>query len=326
MNGYVGIGSYAPTTSLTVVNSSGAFAANMISNFSGSGVFTVQNNNTGGFSSFQAQNSSGTYEGLFGFGNSSATIAAFQSKLVMSGSAIPLCFSSDNTNCNMTLNSGNLGIGTTVPLGRLIVWGGNVGIGTNLPGQALDVVGTVRTIGLTMSGSSPISGYVLTAKDSAGDTTWSSAGGVSGWTVSGNNVYETAGGNVGIGTTILTASALTVMNGNVGIGTWVPNSSLQVDSSFSVYHILTAANINPTSGQTIIGVNTGAARTITLATADTLPGRIIIVKDETGTASTNNITINCQGAQTIDGAASVKITANYGVVRLYSDGTNWFTF
>ena len=54
-----------------------------------------------------------------------------------------------------------------------------------------------------------------------GDTTWSSAGGVSGWTVSGSNVYETAGGNVGIGTTFLTTAALTVMNGNVGIGTWV---------------------------------------------------------------------------------------------------------
>ena len=46
--------------------------------------------------------------------------------------------------------------------------------------------------------------------------------GSSGWTVTGNNVYETAGGNVGIGTTFLTTAALTVMNGNVGIGTWVP--------------------------------------------------------------------------------------------------------
>ena len=43
-------------------------------------------------------------------------------------------------------------------------------------------------------------------------------GTVGGWTTSGNNVYETSGGNVGIGTTMLTTAALTVMNGNVGVG------------------------------------------------------------------------------------------------------------
>ena len=42
--------------------------------------------------------------------------------------------------------------------------------------------------------------------------------GSGGWTQSGSNVYETLGGNVGIGTTLLTTAALTVMNGNVGIG------------------------------------------------------------------------------------------------------------
>ena len=100
----------------------------------------------------------------------------------------------------------------------------NVGIGSSAPGMQLDVTGTIRTVGFTMSGSSPISGYVLTTSDSAGDTTWSSAGGVSGWTVSGSNVYETGNGNVGIGTTLLTSAALTVMNGNVGIGTWAPQA------------------------------------------------------------------------------------------------------
>jgi hypothetical protein len=325
MNGNVGIGTWIPSTSFTVLNNSGAFAANMISNFSGSGVFSVQNNNTGGFSSFQAQNNSGTYEGLFGYGNASATIAAFQNKLVMSGSSLPLCFSSDNTNCQMTLTGNNLGIGTTGPLGRLIVWAGNVGIGTNVPGQALDVTGTVRTTYFTMSGANPIGGYVLTASDSSGDATWSPSGGVSGWTVTGSNVYQTFNGNVGIGTNFLTTAALTVMNGNVGIGTWVPDSSLQLVSSFALGH-QGSATTETTAGQTIIGVNTGAARTITLATADTLPGRIIIIKDETGTAATFGITINCQGAQRIDGATSVTINANYGVIRVYSDGSNWFTF
>ena len=39
---------------------------------------------------------------------------------------------------------GNVGIGTWVPGGALIVKGGNVGLGSNNPGQVLDVTGTVR--------------------------------------------------------------------------------------------------------------------------------------------------------------------------------------
>ncbi|MGH7250124.1 MAG: hypothetical protein ACREGC_04050, partial [Minisyncoccia bacterium] len=105
------------------------------------------------------------------------------------------------------------------PIGGLIT-SGNVGIGSLSPGQALDVQGTVRTISFAMSGQTPISGYVLTASDSAGDTTWTSPGAVSGWTISGNDVYETLQGNVGIGTTTVNQAALSVTNGNVGIGTW----------------------------------------------------------------------------------------------------------
>ncbi|MGH7249624.1 MAG: beta strand repeat-containing protein, partial [Minisyncoccia bacterium] len=152
-----------------------------------------------------------------------------------------------------TVSQGNVGIGTITPVAQLAI-AGNVGIGTNLnssfvtttppnggmivesnvgigsinPGQKLDVTGTVRTTFFTMSGQTPVAGYVLSASDSAGDATWVSVSAAGGWTVNGNNVYETSGGNVGIGTTLITTSALTVMNGNVGIGTWVPAQSLEV--------------------------------------------------------------------------------------------------
>ena len=113
----------------------------------------------------------------------------------------------------------NVGIGTINPQAAFVVTNGNVGIGSAAPGQVLDVNGTVRTTALAMSGQTPISGYVLTASDSAGDTTWTAGGIVSGWTISGNNVYETFNGNVGIGTFAL-QTARAVTNGNVGIGTW----------------------------------------------------------------------------------------------------------
>ena len=96
----------------------------------------------------------------------------------------------------------------------------------------MDVQGTVRTMGFTMSGQTPISGYVLTASDGVGDTTWASGGAVSGWTVSGANVYESLGGNVGIGT-FAPKGSLVVTNGNVGIGTFAPDYLFQVGSDFN---------------------------------------------------------------------------------------------
>lgn len=72
--------------------------------------------------------------------------------------------------------------------------------------------------------------------------------------------------------------------------------------------------------------DTSSARTITLTTALLQSGRIIIVKDESGGANTNNITVDTQGSELIDGAASSTISTNYGSVRLYSNGTHWFSF
>lgn len=75
----------------------------------------------------------------------------------------------------------------------------------------------------------------------------------------------------------------------------------------------------------IIGVNFAGAVTLTLPDPTNVSGKIIIVKDESGAGATNNITIDPFGAELIDGAASLIITANYGAARLYTNGTDWFT-
>ena len=77
----------------------------------------------------------------------------------------------------------------------------------------------------------------------------------------------------------------------------------------------------------IYGVtDTTAARTITISTADTVDGRIFIIKDESGGALTNNITIATDASQTIDGQSTIAIVVDYGVMRLYSDGDNFFSW
>lgn len=69
-----------------------------------------------------------------------------------------------------------------------------------------------------------------------------------------------------------------------------------------------------------------APRTVTLPTAVGTLGQVIVVKDETGNAGTQTITVAAQAGQTIDGAASKAITTAYGSLRVYSTGAAWFMF
>ena len=50
---------------------------------------------------------------------------------------------------------------------------------------------------------------------------------------------------------------------------------------------------------------------------------MVTVKDKTGTAAANNITINANGAETIDGAGSQLLAINYESVTLVFSGTEW---
>lgn len=82
-----------------------------------------------------------------------------------------------------------------------------------------------------------------------------------------------------------------------------------------------------TSNDAIIGVNTTSSPiTITLSSTDCVEGKVIIIKDEGGNALINNITVVTEKGKTIDGTTTITINTNYGVLRLYSDGNNWFSF
>lgn len=89
-------------------------------------------------------------------------------------------------------------------------------------------------------------------------------------------------------------------------------------------------NVNVSSNVTLTVnafhfVSTAAAHSLALPTPASAVGKPIWIKDITGTASTNNITITRNGSEQIEGvAASKTLQTDFGAWMIVSDGTNWW--
>jgi len=69
-------------------------------------------------------------------------------------------------------------------------------------------------------------------------------------------------------------------------------------------------------------VDTTAARSLELPPVSTQ--LYVEIKDVSGSAATNNITLTTAGAETIDGAATYVMETDYAGLAVISDGTNYF--
>jgi hypothetical protein len=87
------------------------------------------------------------------------------------------------------------------------------------------------------------------------------------------------------------------------------------------YNVITSDYSCSSGDTTIIVDTTTAAIQVTLPLASTENGRIIIVKDSEGSASVNNITVESQGSETVEGATSLLIQSDYGSIILASSGS-----
>lgn len=108
--------------------------------------------------------------------------------------------------------------------------------------------------------------------------------------------------------------------------TWAHGGILFANGGFQIRRVVTAVNYTTLASDVYVGVtDTAAARTITLVAAATAGnGAMLTVKDQSGGAGTNNITVDGNVAENIDGAATKVINTNYGSVTLVCDGANWF--
>lgn len=106
---------------------------------------------------------------------------------------------------------------------------------------------------------------------------------------------------------------------------WTHTGDLVANGGFKIKRTTTAIDYTVLNTDVYVEItNTAAPRTITLPTAaSATAGRMFIIKDQSGGAGTNNITIDGNAAETIDGAATKVINTNYGAVTIICDGANW---
>jgi len=98
------------------------------------------------------------------------------------------------------------------------------------------------------------------------------------------------------------------------------NGGIRVKSD----HNVSSSPVNVQLSQYYIGINTSVARIVNLPAAATAgAGKMYVFKDETGNAATNNITIDPNGAELIDGAASYVMAVNRESITVICTGTGW---
>ena len=173
-----------------------------------------------------------------------------------------------------------------------------VGIGTNAPGHTLEVSGTVSASSDVSASAFYGSGEFLTSIPIDG----------------------------GVNNRVLTAKGAKTIKGESGLKyeSTMGAALFTVSGGVQYFRQAVASAWTITKDQYYIGVNTsGGSYTLTLPAASTLAnGQCFIIKDETGNAATNNITVDCGDADTIDGENTVILNASYASITIFTNGSN----
>lgn len=249
----------------------------------------------------------------------------------------------------LTLNNGTFNVRLANPnslTATPIASGGSLATGTYYY-QAVSVDGA----GGTSTASNEVS-VAVTGPSGSVNLSWAAITGAASYRIyrgtasGGENTYYTsttnsftdtgAAGTAGTIASPPTASVVKISQngnswftgGNVGIGTATPVATLSLGGGMAINR-RGVSDVNYTAVATdymIAYTALSATRTVTLPAASASnTNQIYIIKDQTGNAATNNIVVQGTGGQTIDGAVSKSITTAWGVLKVYTNGSAWFT-
>ena len=132
----------------------------------------------------------------------------------------------------------------------------------------------------------------------------------------------TTAGNINLQTGATTQMTIAPNAITMGVATTSVNT-INGSNRFTTRTVSGNITVDNTTTDTILLVNTAAARSITLPAPTN--GRFIMLKDITGTAGTNNITLIRNGSEKIEGVAASKVlSTNFGGWIILSDGSDWY--
>lgn len=110
----------------------------------------------------------------------------------------------------------------------------------------------------------------------------------------------------------------------VGVKQSSPTSSLHVDGSNARSYVTKTANYTMTENDyTVLCDTTSGGFTITLPAASGCAGRIYCIKKTIGNSGVNNVTIDGNASETIDGLTTISLQCRSSVI-IQSDGSNWW--
>jgi len=134
-----------------------------------------------------------------------------------------------------------------------------------------------------------------------------------------------------VGSLFQNANILTITRTSlVGVNEVSPTATLDVNGGLAIGKdrvISGTSNISLEDDYFLLCDTSGGPTTFTIQNIHNTARRSFIIKDMSGNAQTNNITINTEnGDFLIDGVATQIISANKGAIRVYGDGTEFFVW
>jgi hypothetical protein len=218
-------------------------------------------------------------------------------------------------------SSNNMAIGTAALL--FTTAGDNCAIGSD---ALREITTGASNVGIGTDAGRRISGGSANQTSGTsiyiGQDTRSSANGNSNEMVFGHTAIGQGSNTVTLGNSSITK---TFLRGNTMVNTTTDNGvdELQVNGSisgigFKQAYVTKTGAYTATNDDYVIDCTSGTF-TVTLPASSGRTGRILIIKN----SGAGTITVDGNGAETIDGAATYSLAVQYATVQIMSDGTNW---